>query len=90
METLHEWTEIFANLEVSDRRVVITQQGRDPRDEPKFLAVVIEAIPENVLRLFRFKGVYSIARFGGEKIDRVIAIPVFKAVLALEELMGGV
>ena len=56
VQPLHQRAEIFADLQVAERVVMIVEQTCDPGREVECLrGVVLEAIPENCLGLLRWQ-----------------------------------
>ncbi len=83
---LHHWAQLFAGLQISQGVVMIVKQCRYPGNE-SVVGIVIETIPEHRFCGFGLKGWVTFAATGGDEIDAVIAIPVFKTVFPLVELL---
>ena len=53
---LHHGAEVFTNAQVTQRVIVVVEQACYPGDEAELLCVMLEAVPENGLRLFTGEG----------------------------------
>src|SRR3972149_2016080 len=84
MQTLHHRAEIFANLQIAKRVIVIVEQASDPRRESVLRGVVVEAIPEHALGRFACERWEAVAAAGRDKIDLVVEVPVLEAMLVAE------
>ena len=63
--------------------IVIVYQRRDSGDEAEFGGVMLKAIPEDRFGFFGFESAVLVSNTRGDEVDRVVAIPVLKAVVVL-------
>lgn len=89
MNFSHHFAEVVPVLQVAEGVVMIVEKRSDPRCESMEFRVMIESVPEDFLGLLGFECVESIADFGGDEVDGVVAIPVLEAVLSIPELVRG-
>ena len=79
MQTLHHFAQGRSQLRVAQDVIVVGKKRHDPRRELRLCGVVGKAVPEDFLRRIGAKGGESVSTPGGNEINLIVRIPVFKA-----------
>src|SRR4029453_4066655 len=81
MEALHHDRKVFSNRVVPKIVVMVAHERSNPWLEPELLRVLLELIPENLLRFFTREGVKLVPTARSDEVALVATVPMLEAVL---------
>lgn len=90
MDLPHHRAEFLTHVQIPQRVVVIIQQRSDPRHKPVLSRVMLETIPEDLLRLFRFEGEKSVATARGDEVDGIVTVPMLEPMFPVVRRVSSV